>query len=117
MRWRNRCAHPVIRRGRLSSLVVLFRRSRLSRQIGRTRSMLTPCSTISWSMDINTFFKTYADPDAEMQKPFDAAVIVVTILRPELRDALRSVFAQDLQGRVQCLIGIDGHNGDLSLLD
>jgi hypothetical protein len=40
-----------------------------------------------------------------------------TILRPELVDALRSIFAQTIQGRIHVLIGIDRPTGDLSLLD
>jgi hypothetical protein len=40
-----------------------------------------------------------------------------TILRPELMGALRSIFAQTIQGRIQVLIGIDQPTADLSLLD
>lgn len=41
------------------------------------------------------------------QEPFDFAVVMPTIFRPSIADALRSVFEQDFPGRVQVLIGID----------
>ncbi len=63
------------------------------------------------------FIKTYAEPGAQLQNTFDAAVVIPTILRPELADALRSVFAQDLGGRIHVLIGIDKLATDLSMLD
>jgi hypothetical protein len=66
---------------------------------------------------VSGFFKTYAEPGAQLQDTMDAAVVMPTILRPELRDALRSVFAQDLPGRVQVLIGIDTPTSDISMLD
>lgn len=43
--------------------------------------------------------------------PFDVAVVIPTMLRPTLTRALHSVFAQDLAGTVQVLIGIDAHEG------
>ena len=63
------------------------------------------------------FIKTYAEPGAQLQNTFDAAVVIPTILRPELADALRSIFAQDLGGRIHVLIGIDKLAADLSMLD
>jgi hypothetical protein len=41
------------------------------------------------------------------QAPADVAVVITTVLRPALLDALRSVFAQDLKGTIQILIGVD----------
>jgi hypothetical protein len=41
------------------------------------------------------------------QPPADVAVVMPTTLRPTIIDAVRSVLAQDLPGRVQLLIGID----------
>ncbi len=61
------------------------------------------------------FLRTYADGD--LQQPMDAAVVMPTILRPHLAQALRSIFAQTFQGRVHILIGIDTPAGDLSILD
>ena len=45
---------------------------------------------------------------------FDFAVVMPSILRPTLADALRSVFAQDFPGTVQTLIGVDQPCGDLA---
>ncbi len=42
-----------------------------------------------------------------LQIPYDVAVIIPTVLRPSLDKAVRSVFAQDINGRIQILIGID----------
>ena len=39
--------------------------------------------------------------------PFDAAVVIVTVCRRSLLRAVRSVFAQDLPGRIQVLVGVD----------
>ncbi len=66
---------------------------------------------------MNGFIRTYAEPGFPLQDRFDVAVVMPTILRPELQDALRSVFAQTIQGRIQILIGIDNAAADLSLLD
>lgn len=54
---------------------------------------------------------------AGAQIPFDAAVIVPTVLRPSLARAVRSIYAQDFPGRVQILIGIDVAEGDAAQLD
>ena len=48
---------------------------------------------------------------------FDVAVVIPTILRPSLVRAVESVLAQDLDGTVQILIGVDASAGDRSLLD
>lgn len=61
------------------------------------------------------FLRTYADGD--LQQPMDAAVVMPTVLRPHLIQALRSVFAQNFQGRVHILVGIDTPLGDLSVLE
>ena len=45
--------------------------------------------------------------DRDPQVPAEAAVVLTTILRPSLREAIESVFAQDLPTGVQLLIGID----------
>ncbi len=42
-----------------------------------------------------------------IQDPFDVAVVIPTVLRPTLSRSLESVFAQDIDGNVQILIGID----------
>jgi len=65
-------------------------------------------------------FRT-ADDTAIPSRPspviFDAAVIIPTTLSPELLRAVRSVFAQDLEGSVQILVGIDVAKGDRALID
>jgi hypothetical protein len=45
--------------------------------------------------------------DGPAQPPADVAVVIPTTLRPTIVEAVRSVFAQDLAGRIQLLIGVD----------
>jgi hypothetical protein len=66
---------------------------------------------------MTAFIKTYADPEVSLQEQFDVAVVMPTVLRPEIQQAVRSIFAQDIAGRIQILIGIDNPRGDLSLID
>jgi len=54
---------------------------------------------------------------ADPQRPFDAAVVIPTVLRPSLLRAVRSVFRQEGVGRIQVLIGIDRRLGDNNVLD
>ena len=61
-----------------------------------------------------TFLRTYTSTDP--QRTYDAAVIIPTILRPHLKQAIESVFAQNFTGRVQILIGIDAINGNPDLI-
>jgi hypothetical protein len=63
------------------------------------------------------FFRTYADSGAELQAPFAVAVVIPSVLRVEIGDALRSVFAQTIEGRIQVLIGIDVFTQDVAMLD
>ncbi|PKU23741.1 tetratricopeptide repeat protein [Telmatospirillum siberiense] len=51
------------------------------------------------------------------QTPADVAVVVQTVLRPSLLQAVRSVFAQDFDGRIHLLIGVDVQRGEGALLD
>ena len=44
---------------------------------------------------------------SSLQKHFDIAVVIPTTLRDSLERALDSIFKQDLDGRIQILIGID----------
>jgi hypothetical protein len=48
---------------------------------------------------------------------FDFAVVIPSILRPTLADALRSVFAQDFAGSVQTLIGVDVPLGEAAVVE
>lgn len=52
-----------------------------------------------------------------LQTPFDVAIVMTTIVRPTLAQALRSVYAQRFPGRIQVLVGIDRWEGDRALLD
>ena len=62
-----------------------------------------------------SFLRTYADFD--LQRPMDVAVVIPTVLRPYLRQALESVFAQQYDGRLHVLVGIDQPLGDIGLID
>jgi hypothetical protein len=53
----------------------------------------------------------------DLQAPFDVAVVVATIVRPTLAQALHSIYAQRFAGRIQVLIGIDRWVGDREMLD
>lgn len=64
---------------------------------------------------MQAFLRTYADTD--LQEPMDAAVVIPTVLRPQLKQALESVFAQRFQGRIHIMVGIDAIVGDLAILD
>jgi hypothetical protein len=57
-------------------------------------------------------------PRRDAQSPYDVAVVLPTILRPSLTRAIRSVFLQEFDGRVQILIGVDvATRTDVSLTD
>ncbi len=64
---------------------------------------------------MEAFIRTYGDRN--LQHPMDAAVIIPTILRPTLADALKSIFGQQFPGRIHILVGIDRMLGDLRILD
>jgi tetratricopeptide (TPR) repeat protein len=51
------------------------------------------------------------------QVPADVAVVITSVLRPSLLEAVRSVFRQRLSGRIHLLIGIDIAEGERSMLD
>jgi len=55
--------------------------------------------------------------EENLQTPFDVAVIMATVIRPSLAQAMRSVFSQQFGGRIQILVGIDRHEGPRALLD
>lgn len=54
---------------------------------------------------------------ASQQPPFDAAVVIPTVLRPTLARAVESVYRQQLSGRIQVLAGVDRQLGDPTILD
>lgn len=63
------------------------------------------------------FFRTYADPGMSLQQTFDVAVVMPTLLRPTLADALNAIFTQEFRGRTQVLLGVDVPQGDLAMVD
>lgn len=52
----------------------------------------------------------------DLQTPFEVGVVMATIVRPTIAQALRSVYAQRFTGRIQVLIGIDRWEGDRCML-
>lgn len=64
---------------------------------------------------MQAFLRTYGDGDP--QQTMDAAVVIPTILRPVLKPAIESVFAQQFPGRIHIMVGIDKIAGDLEMLD
>lgn len=48
---------------------------------------------------------------------FDVAVVMPTLLRPTIAQALRSVFAQEFAGTVQVLVGVDVPEGDAAAVE
>ncbi len=66
---------------------------------------------------MTSFLRTYAHAGFNLQQPFDAAVIIPTILRPVLIDALNSIFTQDFAGRIQVLLGVDAPSQDPTMLE
>src|SRR5262245_65037956 len=62
-------------------------------------------------------FRTFADQGFQPQRPCDVAVIMPTTMRATIADALRSIFRQDLVGRIQVLIGIDRPDAEIALIE
>ncbi|MEP7060807.1 MAG: glycosyltransferase [Betaproteobacteria bacterium] len=52
-----------------------------------------------------------------LQTPFDVGIVMVTTVRPTIVQAIRSVFAQRFDGRIQILIGIDRWDGERAIVD
>ena len=52
----------------------------------------------------------------DLQTPFDVGIVMVTVVRPTIAQAIRSVFAQRFDGRIQLLVGIDAWRGERGLL-
>jgi hypothetical protein len=53
----------------------------------------------------------------DLQTPFDVGIVMVTVVRETLPQALRSVFAQAFTGRIQVLIGVDRWAGDRAIVE
>ncbi len=56
-------------------------------------------------------------PETNLQEPFDAAVVIATVLRPELAQAVASVYRQRSVGRIHIVIGVDVVRGDRAVLE
>lgn len=55
---------------------------------------------------------------ADAQTPlFDLGVVMTTVVKPTLAQAVRSVFAQQFAGRIQILIGVDRWVGERALVE
>jgi hypothetical protein len=65
---------------------------------------------------MTSFLRSYGDP-ALLQQPADVAVVIPSILRSTLVDAVQSVFRQNVAGRIHLLIGVDAPAGNMDLLD
>ena len=52
----------------------------------------------------------------DLQTPFDAAVVIFTKRTGTLAAAVRSVWAQQFDGRVQVVVGVDGPDADREAL-
>lgn len=66
-------------------------------------------------------FINHVPTQSILQAPFDAAVVIPTVLRPSLARPVRSVYGQRFPGRIQVLIGVDrprnGSPADPGVLD
>lgn len=49
------------------------------------------------------FLRDWVSPGNDLQHPCDAAVMMPTIVRPMIVEALRSIFAQEFTGRIRVL--------------
>jgi hypothetical protein len=64
-------------------------------------------------LPIGSFYPDSGTPQA----PADVAVVMPTVLRPQLRRAVASVYDQSFSGRVQLAIGVDVAEGDWAMLE
>jgi hypothetical protein len=53
----------------------------------------------------------------DLQTPFDASIVMATVVRDTFAQALRSVYAQQFAGRIQVLVGVDRWIGDRAQLE
>jgi len=57
-------------------------------------------------VQLSPVWRVFGD-SAALQKPFHVAVVMPTVGRPSLREAVQSVYEQAFPGRIQLLIGVD----------
>jgi hypothetical protein len=60
---------------------------------------------------------TYFPDHEATQQPADIAVVMPTLARPCITQAIRRVFEQDFAGRIQILIGVDIAEGDPAVIE
>lgn len=60
---------------------------------------------------------THSQPSLDLQRTFDVAVVIPTVMRDTLSRAVESIFTQDLQGSIQILLGVDDPGANMSVLD
>ncbi len=53
----------------------------------------------------------------DLQTPFDVAIVMATVVRPTLAQAIRSIYAQKFGGRIQILVGVDRWVGEPAVLE
>lgn len=84
-------------------------------QLGRQPD---PPGSVTDPEDGTPYFRTYVGGSVgAMQQPFDIAVVMPTVLRQSIVDAIGSVFAQNFPGRVQLLIGVDAPVGAFEIVE
>ena len=54
---------------------------------------------------------------ADLQTPFDVGIVMITVVRKTLAQALRSVYGQAFAGRIQVLVGVDRWQGDRAAVE
>jgi hypothetical protein len=84
-------------------------------QLGRQPE---PPKSLPKHSQTESFLKTYLGKSVgALQAPFDFSVVMPSILRPTIVEAIESVFTQKFPGRVQLLIGVDSPFGDLQVVE
>ncbi|HTT77114.1 MAG TPA: glycosyltransferase [Candidatus Binataceae bacterium] len=66
-----------------------------------------PLPGTSSSSNETPFLKVFQGSGVDLRDSFDFAVVMPVTLRPTINRALRSIFSQQFDGRVQVLIGVD----------
>lgn len=102
MHWKNTCA-GLINRVIARADMELVRRSDRWRPASQLGKQPVPPDRPATHQSPG-FFRVFG---RQSQLPYDFSVITTSILRPTLRDAVRSVVAQDFPGTIQMLVGID----------
>lgn len=84
-------------------------------QLGRQPE---PSKSVADRTQAEPFLRSYIGKSVgTLQAPFDFTVVMPSILRPTINEAIASIFAQKFSGRVQLLIGIDTPTGDLRIVE